>query len=148
MPPLTHNYLNLFLDAGIQSFDQDKYSRCLDAVLATERVSLDDVVGVGEIDGGLCVVHRQAVTVAHERGLFNRRVEVDRVLPLGTVARLRKEIEGFKGRDGLSIIGYNADGREVGKVNWGLSGPEWVEPLAQRQSDHVYQLICAVMDER
>jgi hypothetical protein len=71
-----------------------------------------------------------------------------RVLPLAAVMRLRKEVEGFKGRGGLSIIGYDAAGREVGKVNWGLSGPDWVAPLAERQSEHVYQLICRVMDQR
>src|SRR3954466_10078588 len=148
MSALTRNYRNLFLDAGVESFDEDKYSRCLDAVLATERVPLDRVLGVDGTAGGLCVVDDQGVAVAHERGIFNRRVEVDRVLPLGAVARVRKEIEGFKGRGGLSIIGYDADGRELGKVNWGLSGPEWVAPFAEQQSMLVYQLICRVMDEQ
>jgi hypothetical protein len=141
-----NNYLNLYLDAGI-SGDQDKYSRCLDAVLAQEGIGVDDIVGIGEKDDDLCVVHRQAITLASEKGMFNKRLEVRRVATIASVARLRKEIEGFKGRGGLSIIGYDANGEELWKINWGLGGPDWVLPMVERQSGHLFKVISEAMDK-
>jgi hypothetical protein len=141
-----NNYLNLYLDAGI-SHDQEKYGRCLDAVLAQEGIEVDDIIGIGEKDDDVCVVHRQAITLAAEKGIFNTRIEVRRVGPLAPVARLRKEIEGFKGRGGLSIIGYNTDGEELWKINWGLGGPDWVVPMVERQSEHLFKVISNAMDK-
>lgn len=142
------DYLNLFLDAGI-SFEsaQEKHGRCLDELCRQQRLDVTDIIGVGEKDGELCVVHRQGIVLASERGMFNKRIELDNVAPVSAIARLRREIEGFKGRGGLCINAYDASGNEVFKLSWGLGGPEWVVPLAERQSEHVYDAICAAMDQ-
>jgi len=141
-----NTYLNLYLDAGI-SGDQEKYGRCLDAVLAQEGIGVDDIVGIGEKDDDLCVVYRQAITLVSEKGMFNKRLEVRRVASIASVARLRKEIEGFKGRGGLSIIGYDSSGEELWKINWGLGGPDGVLPMVERQSDHLFKVIGEAMDK-
>ena len=145
----TSDYLNLFLDAGITDRDaQEKYGRCLDVVLARDGIAVGDIIGVGEMVDDLCVVHRQAITIVSEKGMFSKRVEVRRVAPLASIARVRKEIEGFKGRGGLSVITYDASGIEVGKLNWGLGGPDWVVPMAERQSEHLFNVISSAMDQR
>jgi hypothetical protein len=141
-----NNYLNLYLDAGITN-DQEKYSRCLDAVLAQEGIAVDDIVGIGEKDDDLCVIHRQAVTLVSEKGMFKTRIEVQPVGSMAPVTRLMKEIEGFKGRDGLSIIAYDASGNNLWKVNWGLGGPDWVLPMVERQSDHLFGVITDAMNK-
>jgi hypothetical protein len=141
-----NNYLNLFLDAGINQMNHDKYSRCLDAVLAQEGITVGDIIGVGEHNDSLCVVHRQAIVEASERGMFNKRIELRRVGPVAGIARLRREAEGFKGRDGLNIIAHDASGQVQWKISWGLGGPDWVVPAAERESEHVYNLIAQAMD--
>lgn len=150
-PLLESNYLNLFLDAEIgSSADHDRYSRCLDAVLAKEAISIEDIVGLGENGTGsnrdLYVVHREAVTVARERGLFNKRVECQRLCATASLERLRATAEGFKGTD-LTITGHDARGEVVLKILWGLGGPDWVEPLVLSQRERLFNLISQAMDE-
>lgn len=147
---LEANYPNLFLDAGITSaHDQEKYGRCLDAVLAREGVTVADVIGIGENGTGsnldLYVVHRQAITLTRERGIFNKKVDVDRLCSTASIARLRETQEGFKGTE-LTITANDAKGGEVLRIAWGLGGPDWVEPLVLRQRAHLFQVISRAMD--
>jgi hypothetical protein len=147
---LEATYLNLYLDAGIgDSRDQEKYSRCLDAVMAQEGISVEDVVGVGEHGTGsnldLYVVHRHAISLTKERGLFNKRIEVQRLCTTASIARLRETQEGFKGAD-LTVTGNDAKGAEVLKIVWGLGGPDWVEPLVLRQRRNLFEVIGKAMD--
>jgi hypothetical protein len=149
-PLLEANYPNLFLDADISDRnDQDKYSRCLDAVVAQEGITVADIVGVGENGTGsnmdLYVVHRHAVTLTYERGIFNKRVGVERQCSTASIARLRTTQEGFKGTE-LTITGNDAKGGEVLKIEWGLGGPDWVEPLVLRQREHLFRVIGSAMD--
>jgi hypothetical protein len=149
-PVLEASYPNLFLDAGITSaHDQEKYSRCLDAVLAREGITVADVIGVGERGTGsnldLYVVHRHAITLTRERGIFNKKIDVDRLCATASIARLRETQEGFKGTE-LTITANDANGGEVLRIAWGLGGPDWVEPLVLRQRNHLFQVISRAMD--
>jgi hypothetical protein len=147
---LEANYPNLFLDAGVSSaHDQEKYSRCLDAVLAREGITVADIIGVGENGTGsnldLYVVHRQAITLTRERGFFNKKIDVNRLCSTSSIARLRETQEGFKGTD-LTVTANDAKGEEVLRITWGLGGPDWVEPLVLRQRAHLFQVISKAMD--
>jgi len=147
---LEANYPNLFLDAGISNPQaQEKYSRCLDAVIAQEGIAITDIIGVGENGTGsnldLYVVHRHAVTLTRERGIFNKRIEVQRLCATASIARLRETQEGFKGTD-LTITANDAKGEQVLRITWGLGGPDWVEPLVLRQRQNLFQVISKAMD--
>ena len=147
---LEANYPNLFLDAGIEDQrDREKYSRRLDAVLAQEGIAVEDIIGIGENGTGsnldLYVVHRHAVTIAYERGLFSKRLDVRRLCPTASIARLRTTQEGLRGTD-LTITGNDTKGTEVLKIKWGLGGPDWVEPLVLRQREHLFKVISQAMD--
>jgi hypothetical protein len=147
---LEANYPNLFLDAAISDQrDQEKYSRCLDAVLAQEGITVADIVGVGENGTGsnldLYVVHRHAITLTSERGIFNKRISVERLCPTASIERLRTTQEGFKGTE-LTITGNDGKGAEVLKIKWGLGGPDWVEPLVLRQRENLFKAIGRAMD--
>lgn len=147
---LEANYPNLFLDAGISSaHDQEKYGRCLDAVIAQEGITIADIIGVGENGTGsnldLYVVHRHAITLTRERGIFNKRIEVQRLCATASIARLRETQEGFKGTD-LTITANDAKGEQVLRITWGLGGPDWVEPLVLRQRQNLFQVISKAMD--
>jgi hypothetical protein len=147
---LEATYPNLFLDAGINSaHDQEKYSRRLDAVIAQEGIAIADIIGLGENGTGsnhdLYVVHRHAVTLTSERGIFNKRIEVQRLCATASIARLRETQEGFKGTD-LTITANDARGEQVLRITWGLGGPDWVEPLVLRQRQNLFQVIGRAMD--
>lgn len=116
---------------------------------ANEGITVADIVGVGENGTGsnldLYVVHRHGITLTRERGIFNKRITVERQCPLASIERLRTTQEGFKGTE-LTITGYDGKGAEVLKIKWGLGGPDWVEPLVLRQREHLFKVISAAMD--
>jgi hypothetical protein len=142
------SYLNLFLDAGI-SRDQETYRRCLDAVLAKEGITAGDIVGLGEKGTGsksLYVVHRQAITLAEERGVFNKRIDVQRVCPIASIARLRTTQEGFKPRE-LTITAHDATGEVVSKIVWTEGFEDWEQRLVLRQREHLFKVISEAMNK-
>jgi hypothetical protein len=148
---MVKNYMNLFLDAEItDQRDQESYSRRLDAVLAQEEITIDDIIGLGENGTGanldLYVVHRHGITLASESGIFNKRIEVRRICTLTSVARLRGTQEGYKGSE-ITITAHDQNGTVVARIVWGLSGPEWVEPLVLRQREHLFAVISEAMDK-
>ncbi len=148
---MVSNYTNLFLDAEItDQHDQERYRRRLDAVLAQEDITIDDIVGLGENGTGsnldLYVVHRHGITLATERGLFNKRIEVQRLCPTASIARLRDTREGYKGTE-LAITAHDASGAVLTKITWGTSGPDWVEPLVAQQHQHLFSVIKNAMDQ-
>jgi hypothetical protein len=148
---MVKNYMNLFLDAEItDQRDHESYSRRLDAVLAQEEITVDDIIGLGENGTGanldLYIVHRHAITVASESGIFNKRMEVRRLCSMASIARLRGTQEGYKGRE-ITITAHDENGAVVAKIAWGLSGPDWVEPLVTRQREHLFAVISAAMDK-
>lgn len=146
---LEANYPNFFLDAGIDQQNWQQYGHRLDQVMVREGIAVADVVGVGEKGTGsnmdLYVVHRHAVTLADERGIFNKRVEVRPLCSTAAIARLRTAEEGFKGAD-LTLTGNDARGGEVLKITWGLGGPDWVEPLVLQQRQWLFEVISKAMD--
>jgi hypothetical protein len=148
---MVKNYMNLFLDAQITNqHDQESYRRRLDAVLAEEGITIEDIIGLGENGTGsnldLYVIHRQAITLASERGIFNKRIEVQRICPMASIARLRATEEGYKGTE-ITITAHDESGAVIAKIVWGLGGPDWVEPMIQRQREHLFAVISAAMDQ-
>jgi hypothetical protein len=146
-----NNYMNLFLDAQISDRgDQESYGRRLDTVLAQEHLGLADIVGIGERGTGstldLYVVHRQGVVLACERGIFNKRIEIERVGPIAPIARLRSTQEGYKGTD-VTITSHDAQGAVLFRILWGLGGPDWVEPMIMRQREHLFGVLSDAMDK-
>jgi hypothetical protein len=142
------NYLNLFLDAGI-SRDQELYSRCIDAVLAKEEITASDIVGLGEKGIGnksLYIVHRQAITFAEERGVFNKRIDVQRLCPIDSIARLTTTQEGFRPRQ-LTITAHNAEGEEVSKIVWTEGFEDWEKQHVLRQREHLFGVISEAMNK-
>ena len=143
----TSSYLNLFLDAGITwAPDKEKYSRCLDALLAQEPIALEDIVGIGERSDDLIVVHRQAVCSVEERGVFKKRIEIQRLCPIASIARIRGTQEGFKGLD-LPLTAHDAKGEVLFRLVWSLAGTtESTESITVNQRDRVFKLISEAMD--
>ncbi len=144
------SHLNLFIDASISStHDQERYSRYIDAAAAQGNVDARDIVGIGERGTGskpdLYVVDRQAVTLVSEVGVFNKRIEVQPLASIASIARLRGTQEGFKGTE-VTITANDASGEVIFKIVWGLGGPDWVEPLVMSQREHLFNVISAAMD--
>jgi hypothetical protein len=144
----TNNYGNLFMAAGITR-DQDKYERCLDAVLEHEDFSANDIIGVGEqgfYNGEFYVVFRDRVMEAAERGVFNKRIEVYRRCTVPAIAELLTTREGFKGTE-FTITAKDKNGETILRIVWGLPREDWEASLLDRQRGHLVALIGAAMDE-
>lgn len=144
------NYAPIFSDCGINdTASQARYTRFLDEVCRQEGVSADDIVGVGESGTGgkpeLYVAHRRAIVLVFERGVFNKRIELQRICPVAAIAHLKATQEGFKGTE-VTITGTDSSGTVVLRIVWGLGGPDWVEPLIRRQRENLFEVISAAMD--
>jgi hypothetical protein len=145
-----NNHFNLFIDAEISSrHDQERYSRYIDAAVAQGSIKAHDIIGIGERGTGskpdLYVIDRQTITLVSEIGIFNKRIEVQRLASIALIARLRGTQEGFKGTD-VTITANDASGEVVLKIVWGLGGPDWVEPLVMSQREHLFKVISEAMD--
>jgi hypothetical protein len=144
------HYARVFSECGIKdSASQARFRRFLDEVCTQEGVSAGDIVGVGEHGTGgkpdLYVAHRKAIVRVSERGVFNKRIELQRICSVAAIAQLNGTQEGFKGTD-ITLTGTDDSGRVVLKIIWGLGGPDWVEPLVQRQRENLLEVISAAMD--
>jgi hypothetical protein len=145
-PMTSSTYLNLFMDAHITfPSDQDKFNRCLDALMAQERLALEDIVGVGDQQGDLVVVHRQAVYSVEERGVFKKRIEARCLGPIASIARISSAQEGFKGVE-LTVTAFDVKGEVLFRLVWSLAGMQDTEWIPLRQRDHVFGLIKEAMD--
>jgi hypothetical protein len=130
--------LNLCIAAGITDAQaQQRANRMLEAVLAQDGSSPADIVGIGANDDNLCVVTRQAITMAYEKGVFNNRLEVRRLGPIASVARLRRGPEGLHGRDGMQVIAQDTSGSDIWQIRWSY----WPSAVAEQQSEHVHNVI-------
>jgi hypothetical protein len=141
------NYMNLFVDARILlPYDQETYGRCLDAVLAQEGIGVDDVVGIGECEPGLVVVHHAAILTVRERGIFTKRIELERLCPIASIARIEGAQEGFKGLE-LTLTAHDASGATLFRLEWSLAGQYGIgETMTVQKRDHVFKLIGQAMD--
>jgi hypothetical protein len=146
-----NNYMNLFVAADISDRrDQERYSRRLDLALAQERLTLDDIVGIGECGTAgsldLYVVHRRVIVLTTEQGMFTKKLTAEKVCDLASLAHIRGTREGFKGRD-VTLTGTDADGQQVLRIGWGLGGPDWVERAVAQQRQHLFDVITTAMDQ-
>lgn len=138
--------INWFINAGITNpRDQDRYRAYLDEVLQRGRLDAESVVGVAEKGtsgpGTLYVVGRDAVWRAdRRRKMFQTWVEAERVCAIDGIRRVEAQRRGFKGRD-VVLTASDEAGRSVMEVVWSLGGPDWVEPLIERQLQQLRSLL-------
>jgi hypothetical protein len=83
--------------------------------------------------------------VASERGVFNKRVEVEAV-SYQDVATIRSCERGVRGRDGSFIEGFDAGGAELFALGWSVGGgdPTYAEIQAGRaaaERDRVFRVM-------
>jgi hypothetical protein len=77
--------MQLFDESTIDPYQQTKCARALEAVLATTGWALADVAALSQ-PVSLLVLARAGMVECHERGGFKKRLEVDAVLPWGTLS--------------------------------------------------------------
>jgi hypothetical protein len=83
--------------------------------------------------------------VASEKGVFNKRVEVEAV-SYSEVATIRSCERGVRGRDGSFIEGFDTRGVELFALGWSVGGgdPSYAEAQAARaaaERDRVFRVM-------
>ena len=122
----------LFDEAGIGSYERKKGAEELDAVLASTGWDLEDVPAITR-PLALAVIARAGIAECHQRGMFNKRFEVDAFLPwnrVATVVQTEPTLRVF----GLEL--KNSTGQVLAGFSW--SGGGSLEDLAERNRVYAY----------
>lgn len=147
----TNDYSSLFAEAGIHKpEDLAKYRRFLDAALEQESIDLDEIIGLGEIGDGyfkndLVVIDRNLVVCARERGVFNKRIELDKRCHVWSIADLKGTQEGLRGTD-LILTARDSEGNVLTRFVWFLQNEERQNQLVLAQRQRVFELIREAMN--
>jgi hypothetical protein len=92
-----------FAESNIEAFDTADNARILNAVLREKSWQSSDVVAVSATDSDLVILTKAGLARASERGIFNKRVEVDSV-PYAQITGLVRSEKVWKGSTDSGIV--------------------------------------------
>jgi hypothetical protein len=125
----------------MSSFDYEKQGRLLETVLQ-ETGRPDGLLAVSRLRStALLVVLQTWHVVAQEKGLFNKRIEILDRVGYQDIARLATRQVGVRGRDGMIIDGFGADGERVFELRWGSGGVSDADGSVER--DRIFAIMSA-----
>ena len=128
----------IFFDSNIYEFEYDKCLTILDAVLSDSELSASDVFGVSD-SMDLVVVLSAGVVRAGQRGVFNKRVEVGKLVPYSSISELIREQRQPHGRESwIKLMGR--DSQTLAEIGWYAGGNVEIADAA-RERDRVYEII-------
>src|SRR4051812_19688547 len=120
MPSTIDDLHELFWPSNIYEMDQEKYGRVLDGVLAKYDLARSDLLALSQAEGGLVMVTTEGVIWAKERGVFNKRLEVEGLVWFESLVDLRREQRQPRGRESWIILrGRNS----TAELPWRTGGP-------------------------
>jgi hypothetical protein len=107
------------------------------AGLRQHGLELSDVLAVTQ-DLGLWAICRSGIFRADLRGVFKKRIEVERFIPYAEVGSVREEPSGPKtGR--LVLTGH--DGKELARMDFGAGGMENTPELAVAHRERIFRIL-------
>ncbi|MBS1862960.1 MAG: hypothetical protein JSS68_14750 [Actinobacteria bacterium] len=128
----------IFFESNIYEFEYDKYLKILDAALADFELSASDVLGVSQTMD-LVAVLSTGVVRADQRGVFNKRVEVGKLVSYASVGNLIREQRQPHGRESwLKLMG--PDSQKLAEIGWYAGGNVEIADAA-RERDRIYEII-------
>jgi len=91
-----HETFGLFMESNFDAYDSEsgRYPAVLKAGLQRHGLKLSDVLAVTRDLQGLWAICRVGVFCADLRGMFRKRIEVDRLIPYSEVTSIRREPTG------------------------------------------------------
>lgn len=131
-------FRQVFFESNIYEFEYDKCLKILDAVLSDFELSVSDVLGVSQTMD-LVVVLSTGVVRADQRGVFNKRVEVGKLVPYASVSNLIREQRQPHGRESwIKLMG--PDSQKLSEIGWYAGGNVEIADAA-RERDRIYEII-------
>jgi hypothetical protein len=133
----------LFAASSMSTYDYEKQGRVLETLLQETGRPDGGLVAVSELSGAaLLVVLQTWHMVGHEKGVFNKRIEIRERAGYMDISRLATRQVGVRGRDGMIIDGFGADGQPAFELRWGCGGPV-SEDDAATERDRIFAIISA-----
>lgn len=125
--------------------DWSAISHLLEPAIERAGWSGADVVAIAMPDRSVLAISATGHVVASEKGIFNKRVEVEGV-SYQDVATIRSCARGVRGRDGSFIEGFDAHGAELFALRWSVGGgdPTYAAIQAERaaaERDRVFRVM-------
>jgi hypothetical protein len=140
--PLPPHY-ELFEASSMNRYDYEKQGRVLKTVLEETGRPDAGLLAVSELRStALLVVLQTWHMVAQEKGLFNKRIEILERVGYLDITRLATRQVGVRGRDGMIIDGFEADGQRAFELKWGCGGPV-SEDDASAERDRIFAIMSA-----
>jgi hypothetical protein len=110
---------SLFDDSNLDAYDKQRYPEVLRAGLEHNGFELDDVLAVTQ-STGLWAICKQGLFSANFRGVFNKRIEVDDLIPYSQILEAR--VEQIFRPEGAKIVLYNNSERKFAQIEFTPSG--------------------------
>ena len=130
----------------MSTYDYEKQGCVLEALLQETGSPDGGLVAVSELSGAaLLVVLQTWHMVGHEKGVFNKRIEIRERAGYMDISRLATRQVGVRGRDGMIIDGFGADGQPAFELRWGCGGPV-SEDDAAAERDRIFAIISAQLE--
>jgi hypothetical protein len=143
--PASRHY-GLFAASSMNPYDYDKQGRVLETALQETGRPDGGLLAVSELRStALLIVLQTWHMVAQEKGLFSKRIEITERAGYLDITRLATRQVGVRGRDGMIIDGFGADGQPAFELRWGCGGPVSEEDAATER-DRVYAIMAAQLE--
>jgi hypothetical protein len=110
---------SLFDDSNFDAYDKQRYPDLLRAGLAEQGLELEDVLAVTH-GFNLWAICKQGLFQARLRGVFNKRVEVDDLIPYSKILEARVE-QVFR-PEGAKIVLYDNREKKFAELEFTPSG--------------------------
>jgi hypothetical protein len=142
-----NNYGHVFLEAGFSFRDQQKYTPWLDAILKAENVGAADILAVTEGQFSIIyAVHRQAVVQAIERGVFSKRIEVQRVCPVESIDGLEAKMDGWPPCPILILQDRNE--KTLATIKWPTGADDREKQAGIAECKRFYEVMREILERR
>lgn len=125
----------LFEDSNFDAYDRGRYGPVLEAGLAHNGLTIEDVLAVTQ-DFGLWAICRQGIFRADLRGVFKKRIEVNDLIP---VSQITNAMAAPSGPHTEKIVIRGAGAEKLAEINFSAGGPDRTPESERAHCKHVME---------
>lgn len=118
MPVTDQHVAQLLAGSNVERHAWDGHARMIGTVMNERRIAPSEVLAVSRSNSSFAIVCRPFVAVATMRGVFNKRVEIEKVVPSEDIAAVVTDENGYKDRREYSLQANGSDSRSLLRLTW------------------------------
>lgn len=127
----------LFDDSNFDAYDRSRYPAVLEAGVAQNGLTTDDVLAVTQ-DFGLWAICTTGIFRADLRGMFKKRIEVDPLIPYGRI--MEAQVEPSGPHSGKIVIRDDRS-KDLAQINFSAGGADRSVESEQEQCRRIMEVM-------